>query len=456
MNRLLLRNIRCFVEPEAARLAPLTIIVGENSTGKSTLLGSARLVWQAASGETDLDFNAEPFEFGGFDQVSNYRGGRPGRAKEFELGFSSVARLPGSEPRVRDLFERAIETNDELAFRVAFVRGDVQPAISRLSLASGEYKFVQHVKNGSLSTISLTAPSFNIDITKDTAGDQAAFVFEGPPLVRSPILRFLAPTIRTNARRGKTDLSSAVIDRDYEQIVLLSDRLRRALTHEPLAFAPVRTKPLRTYNPSRTSPDPEGNHAPMVLASRFFSKPDEWQALKLDLEEFGRDSGLFHSINIRSLGNADGDPFQVTVQNHGSANINLADVGYGVSQALPILVDGLTAKRRRLFLVQQPEVHLHPRGQAALATFFAKLIKSRSMRFLIETHSDYLVDRVRFEIREGRLKPSEVSLIYLERHGHPVIIHNVSIDSRGNLTNSPPGYRSFFLEEDERLMSSSS
>ena len=90
---------------------------------------------------------------------------------------------------------------------------------------------------------------------------------------------------------------------------------------------------------------------------------------------------------------------------------NLVDVGYGVSQALPILVDTLQRPAAdEVFLLQQPEVHLHPRAQAELGSFFVSQA-GKKRRFVIETHSDYLVDRVRMEIRRGNIRAQDVSLL---------------------------------------------
>jgi predicted ATPase len=125
-------------------------------------------------------------------------------------------------------------------------------------------------------------------------------------------------------------------------------------------------------------------------------------------------------------------------------------VGYGVSQALPILVDTLQLSSA-LFLLQQPEVHLHPRAQAALGSFFAKRI-SKGKQFIIETHSDYLVDRIRMEIRRKQLKPEDVSLLYFERKKSSATIHNINLDSNGAIVDPPPGYRQFFLKEERDLL----
>ena len=127
------------------------------------------------------------------------------------------------------------------------------------------------------------------------------------------------------------------------------------------------------------------------------------------------------------------------------------DVGYGVSQSLPILVDVMAATERT-FLLQQPEVHLHPRGQAELASLFVEAVRKRRNRFLIETHSDYVIDRVRISVRKGILKPDDVSILYFEPAGAAVTIHDLTLDADGNLRNAPAGYRDFFVKETDRLL----
>jgi predicted ATPase len=127
-------------------------------------------------------------------------------------------------------------------------------------------------------------------------------------------------------------------------------------------------------------------------------------------------------------------------------------VGYGVSQVLPIIVDAIREPPESTFLLQQPEVHLHPRAQAELGSFLATLAKQQQKRFIIETHSDYMIDRIRMDIRDGKhLKPGEAAILYFERTG-PAQIHTMEIDEFGNLVGVPPGYRQFFLEEERRLL----
>ena len=105
----------------------------------------------------------------------------------------------------------------------------------------------------------------------------------------------------------------------------------------PYAFAPIRTSPHRTYDPVSAEPKPEGSHVPMILASLWRSaQQSPWDTLQSALKEFGSKSGLFDEIEIVEKGRKESDPFQVGVKS-GGRTFNLIDVGYGVSQALPIL-----------------------------------------------------------------------------------------------------------------------
>ena len=230
--------------------------------------------------------------------------------------------------------------------------------------------------------------------------------------------------------------------------VAMQDVIRNRTAY---AFAPVRSMPKRTYDPVQSFPMSEGGHVPMILSRIFREDRDKWVQLKQQLEKFGEQSGLFREISVRPLGESASDPFQLTVRVRDKA-VNLLDVGYGVSQILPIIVDPLIQRGTRFFLLQQPEVHLHPRGQAALATFLLDQTQDSNRRFIVETHSDQIIDRLRIEVRDRKLDPEIVSLLYFEQGRNGVRIHEIELDSEGNLTNAPSSYRDFFLNEEYSLL----
>jgi predicted ATPase len=224
----------------------------------------------------------------------------------------------------------------------------------------------------------------------------------------------------------------------------------------PFSSAPIRTKPIRTYDPLTEKPTPEGDHVPMMLARLKAARPNDpqWQSLLGELDAFGEKAGLFKSIDVKRLGGDQANlPFQVRLGMNGGPQFNLIDVGYGVSQVLPILVDAIMNKDRML-LLQQPEVHLHPRAQAELGSFLAKLAGDHRLSpIVIETHSDYLLDRIRMDIRDKKgVASGDVVVLYFERGVDGVSITPIHIDDDGNLVDAPIGYRDFFLAEERRFL----
>ena len=131
------------------------------------------------------------------------------------------------------------------------------------------------------------------------------------------------------------------------------------------SIAPIRSRPERTYDATSVSDDPEGSEVPMHLMLIQATKKKRWEELKHELNQFGRCSGMFQNIEVKNLASP-GGPFQLKVKVRGP-NSNIIDVGYGVSQIMPILVQILDPPSSRapvteipFFLLQQPEVHLHP------------------------------------------------------------------------------------------------
>ena len=106
----------------------------------------------------------------------------------------------------------------------------------------------------------------------------------------------------------------------------------------------------------------------MYLADLARQHPREWKALRKKLVDFGTAAGLFDEIEIKSLGKHEGQPFQIEVRKRGKRLTgqwrNLVDVGYGVSQVLPLVTELMRPDAPSLILLQQPEVHLHPSAQA--------------------------------------------------------------------------------------------
>jgi len=416
--KLTFEGIRCFATKQEAVLRPLTLLVGENSSGKSTFLAICRIARAVAKGfETPAPFNEPPFLLGAYDQIASYKGGRP--AKSFSVGqeIDSARKEPQS-------------------IHATFVPVSDQPILRDWRACAGatEMRMVDRFS---------TAWTLYV---KGSKGEVRREIADSP----SPLL---ARNMTLLFNLNLLNLETALTGPELAQLEAISTSFVEVLGAEQYAFAPIRSSPQRTYDPIVVVPNPTGSHIPMLLASLADSTSEkQWNALHGELEAFGADSGLFDQIEVIRKGRKGSDPFQIGVKS-GAPTFNLVDVGYGVSQVLPILVDIVRrANEDIMFLMQQPEVHLHPRAQAQLGTFFARRAGPKQ-RFVVETHSDYLIDRVRMEVRRGKLiQAKDVSILYFERYARGARIHNLELDTEGNIVNAPPGYRQFFLNEERSLL----
>lgn len=243
---------------------------------------------------------------------------------------------------------------------------------------------------------------------------------------------------------------------DADTIETVSNMLRDVSFRpgKPFASAPIRSSPRRTYDPTRPLPDPEGAYIPTYFASVNFRDKDQWNGLKASLEGFGIASGLFREIEVKQLGDMEGGPFQLEIRIGGNGKAgrrrNLIDVGYGVSQALPVLTEVLRPDASML-LFQQPEVHLHPSAQAALGSLFCSTAAA-GRQLIVETHSEYIMDRVRMDLRDRKtdLTPDDVSILFFERSDLDVRVHSLMFDQQGNVLNAPENYGRFFMNETRR------
>jgi len=440
MRELILEDVRCFHERQCVPLRPLTLLVGENSSGKSTVLSLVRVAHDLCRGEQQVDFNEEPFALGSYDQIACLRGGRGGLAKSFTIGGGLAIGRPTSRAASDDQREVTVEGR--------FIRSGAQPVLSSLLVHAREYRMEVHYRPDlRLDHLALAFPSGSARLPAD--------VLRYPVAARVPhIMSFLPLMLSSELLRSKKEQVDGTLPQDHELDAFrkLALRIEAATKARPYAFAPIRTRPRRTYDPLSEEPAPEGSHVPMLLARHQSSSSTEWEGLRASLCSFGQASSLFRDVDVRRLGTKPSDPFQVIIRIIGPA-FNLVDVGYGVSQILPIIVDALRAERGSTLLIQQPEVHLHPKAQAELGTLLGTLAKTNGVKFVVETHSDHLLDRVRMDVRDKRhVGPDDVALLYLFRERGMARVRELHLDESGRLLDAPRGYRQFFLDEEKRLL----
>jgi len=122
-------------------------------------------------------------------------------------------------------------------------------------------------------------------------------------------------------------------------------------------------------------------------------------------------------------------------------NYSPNNVGFGVSYVLPIIVSGLLALPGTMFIVENPEAHLHPAGQSRIGQFLAQMA-SAGVQVVVETHSEHVLNGIRIATMKGLLKPDEVAINFFQRNEETenVEIQEIGLTTSGDLTKFPAGF----------------
>jgi predicted ATPase len=126
------------------------------------------------------------------------------------------------------------------------------------------------------------------------------------------------------------------------------------------------------------------------------------------------------------------------------------NVGFGLSYTLPILTALLTIRRGGLVLLENPEAHLHPRGQSKIGELMTRAVTAGA-QVLAETHSDHILNTVRLAVKEGRLAPDEVQIVYFHRPYEEIEAVLPQIHADGGFTNESDLPAGFFDEFESTL-----
>ena len=253
-------------------------------------------------------------------------------------------------------------------------------------------------------------------------------------------------------------ISEEVSD-SLDDLAHITKRLFRSKTNY---LAPFRLTPKVNYDPSSGRPDvgPTGEYTAYVLHSRgnqnsTFPLPNgSRESLSLNeavnhwLESFGLASGVKTIDNGRL-----GIGLRLNLLN-GGHEVDLTSVGVGVSQVLPVLVSCLMAKNGTVLLIEEPELHLHPKLQMDLADFLIACCKA-GRQIIIETHSEHVVNRIRRRIAEGddRELNDLIGILFVEQSNGVTQYRSPSINKFGGLGSDwPDGFLDVGAGEMENLL----
>ena len=416
----------------------VNFFVGENSTGKTSVLSILDLLGTPEFW-TRQEFNTDDVKLGRFKDIIS---AQAKDKKQFRIGY--IVPANGNEKKKNDRYEAVLltfkeEYNNPLVYKCNFIstRGQI-------SLIFDVNRILYKFSHDDKSTQSLEMIR---QIFKDWMSEEQQDIKQYKKLTKR----------ESFSRRQALLFIDRIIQQIYGEVGHNQDEhMLRVLVPEfasNISFlAPIRSKPRRTYDEYSLNFNPEGEHTPYLI-KRLLSLKKDPNDFRHFIEKFGHESGLFESIDIKTYGREVASPFELRVVLN-DLHLPVINVGYGVSQALPVIVDMFARPRGAQLAIQQPEVHLHPRAQAALGDIIYQLATEESKRFYIETHSDYTIDRFRLNYRTSQGKRKlDSQILFFGRNSEGNYIIPIEILENGEYPEEQPqAFREFFIHEEMRLL----
>ncbi len=207
-------------------------------------------------------------------------------------------------------------------------------------------------------------------------------------------------------------------------------------------LAPLREYPKRTYQWSGESPQNVGKYGELTVAALLASRKQDLE-VEIAVAKALKELGLIENFRVNRITPNRGDYEILVRKTPNSAEVLITDVGFGVSQVLPILVLCYYAPEGATLIFEQPEIHLHPSVQAGIADIFIDVIKTRNIQIIIESHSEHLLRRLQRRMAEEKegFTNEDAALYFckMNNQGDSELVP-LEIDTYGNISNYPEGF----------------
>lgn len=219
-------------------------------------------------------------------------------------------------------------------------------------------------------------------------------------------------------------------------------------------LGPIRTKTKRIYPWSGINPESVGDNGEHTIASILSAKNNgrelrfsntNYKPFEAVISESLKRMELVEDYKITKIENR--QDYEVKVRIKGSEEyVSLPDVGFGVSQVLPVIVQLFYAPDNSVIFIEQPEIHLHPKAQSLLADVILSAIsmyengKRRNIQVIIETHSEHLLRRLQRRISEEKVNTGDIKAYFSKNTGRASKLEELRVDAYGNILNWPEGF----------------
>lgn len=436
LKQLRIQNFKGWKDTGTIRMAPISLFFGANSSGKSSI-GQFLMMLKQTVESPDRKAVFYPGGKNSAVQLGSYQEMVFHRDRENKITFDYRWSVP-EILKFKDPVTGQAFSGDNLSFHAEVGLGDKD----QHTLVLDQLKYELFEEDKSRLSIGMERKSdaksdYKVDATNYTLKRKQGRVwYPGAPV------RFYGFPDEVVAYHQNADFVQA--------LNLRHEKLYRSLCY----LGPLRTKAERLYSWTGMEPESVGysgeNTIAAILAARNrkislgYKRPakpfEEIVALKL------KEMGLIEEFKVNPI-SEQRQEYEVKVRTNGSMDwVDLPDVGFGISQVLPVLVQCFYAPAGSIILMEQPEIHLHPNAQSALADVMIDVINSRedssdrNIQLVIETHSEHFLRRLQRRIAEDAVPQDKVSAYFANIAKTPATLEPLQIDIFGNIQNWPENF----------------
>ncbi len=414
-----IRNFRAYAD-QSFKFSRLNLFIGANNSGKSSIISAINLLAQTSTetrgSSSPLILNGPYEELGTFQDIVHGNNVRTPIGFDFGIGDFNVS----FDVKYR-LQRREIEIS-----KFSLLNGDNEIFSFQSRKDKVEIRVNRKTVESIIGTTSVRRPRFN-------------GFWPWVPEINS--LAYRENELPKNTQRLLLNFIRTMRTADI--------KLRNTFRHFD-TLSPFRAQPQRTYVYSGETPREIGRTGSNGV-SLLVNDSSKRGAMKIGIEDHISDwlrvNGIADHIKVKNLTSRH---FEICIVDFKGKEHNICDVGFGCSQVLPVLVGGLNLFQVNrnikqyyggaspIFVVQEPEIHLHPNAQASLGSFFVGLAKLGGQQF-IETHSDNLILRVARHVALGDIAPEDVRLFFVEDNKGDKTVTELEINPEGVFNPIWPG-----------------
>lgn len=434
------KNYRAFQDTGWIVLKPLTVIVGPNNSGKTSLLSPLLLMGQTMSSrEATAPFvtRGPLIDLGLYENIAHK--GDISRDQFFGFRYHvhskprKATRLGSTPPGgIEVTLSPSGQTNEPTVKTFELKDFYNRSLLTQSRLKNGHYgissEWIKNLHPRELKAIQQSKP--------------INFLFSS------------ASALRAYQQQDKSEQSvdanfSKPFSRYLTALAYMVDALNEIFINLTY-IGPLRDRPRRYYEITNDTPPSVGSHGEHMASVLYRELP----AIKKELDEWIARFEFGSELVLKDL--SAGQLFSLLfVEPKEQRQTNIADSGFGASQVLPLIVQALTAPKTSLTIAEQPEIHLNPRLQYALADLLVEMANN-DRRVVVETHSEHLLLRLRRLVADGKISSRDVALYFVEKSEGVSTIRDISLEENGAISKWPKGFFEDSLRESLALATAQS